>query len=127
MIYLGRNPVGLLAQLPKWRLINSVDVSEFHNYDTFTAFANSASMSDIISSLSDGDYRIEFVNNTNNTRAGQWITFTMLQNGEYDAATVSVMRVGESSPRSGAAYGINVYEGATINIYSSTMNEGGGA
>lgn len=120
MIYLGNQAIGLLASMPKWFKINTININEDIVFDTFTQFVNSNLLNTIISQLSSGDYRIVFVNNTNNTRAGQWITFTKNNAGEFQQ--ISVLRIGAANPLPGAVYGVNVYSGSSIELYESTMN-----
>lgn len=118
MIYLGKNPVGLLAILPEWAKLSSTKL-EFNTYQTFdtaTLFFDNAYVSSIVSQLSKGNYKIVFENNTNNTRAGQWITFTK----GNSLSNITVMRVGMNSPTSSASYGVDVYPDATGIIYISS-------
>ena len=118
MIYLGNKPVGLLAILPEWVKINNVklEFNQYQSFDTATLFFSDSYVNSIISQLSNGSYKIVFENNTNNTRAGLWISFIKREN-EFSDITVS--RVGMSGTQ-GPRYGIDVYENAEGIIYISS-------
>ena len=118
MIYLGRNPIGLLASLPEWAKLNTLQL-EFNSYQTFdtaTLFFSDAYVNSIVSQLSKGNYKIIFEDNTNNTRAGQWISFTK----GNTISNIIVMRVGMSAPTASASYGVDVYENAKGISYISS-------
>ena len=115
MIYLGNKPVGLLAILPEWGKLNSIklEFSQYQSFTTATLFFSDNYVNSIISQLSDGNYKIIFNNNTDNTRAGQWITF---KKTDDSISNIQVMRVGLQKPE-GFSYGVDVYEGAEGIIY----------
>ena len=118
MIYLGNKPIGLLAILPEWAKLNNpkLEFSQYQSFDTANFFFSDSYVNSIISQLSNGSYKIEFENNTNNTRAGLWISFTKQEDVISD---IKVSRVGMSGTQ-GSAYGIDVYENAKGIIYRAT-------
>ena len=68
MIYLGNQPVGLLAILPEWTKLSNtkLEFNQYQSFDTATFFFADSYVSSIISQLSNGNYKIVFNNNTNN-------------------------------------------------------------
>lgn len=120
MIYLGNKPVGLLSILPEWTPYNNtkLEFNQYQSFDVATLFFSDSYVNSFISILPSGNtYKMIFENNTNNARAGQWITFTK-NNGTLD--NVTVMRVGLATPQ-GSSYGVDVYENAECVIYINTM------
>jgi len=118
MIYLGNKPIGLLSILSEWAKLNNpkLEFSQYQSFDTASFFFSDSYVNSIISQLSNGSYKIEFENNTNNTRAGLWISFT--KQGDR-ISNITVSRVGMSGTQ-GAAYGVDVYENAEGIIYRAT-------
>lgn len=119
MIYLGNKPVGLLVDiLPTWVKLNSLklEFNQYQSFDTTNLFFSDRYVNSIVSQLSNGSYKIEFENNTNNTRAGLWISFTKQ---EEALSNITVSRVGMSGTQ-GANYGVDVYENAEGIIYKAT-------
>lgn len=118
MIYLGNKPIGLLAILPEWAKLRNIklEFSQYQSFDTAILFFSDNYVNSIISQLSNGSYKIEFENNTNNTRAGLWISFTKQ---EDSISNIAVSRVGMSSTQN-AGYGVDVYENAEGIIYRAT-------
>lgn len=118
MIYLGDKPIGLLAILPEWAKLNStkLEFNQYQSFDTATLFFSDSYVNSIISQLFDGTYKIEFENNTNNTRAGLWISFVKQGSAFSD---IKVSRVGMTGTQ-GSSYGIDVYENAEGIIYISS-------
>ena len=118
MMYLGNKPVGLLAILPEWAKLNNIklEFSRYQSFDTATLFFSDSYVKSIISQLSNGTYKIEFENNTNNPRAGLWISFVKQESA---LSNIVVSRVGMSGT-AGSTYGVDVYENAEGIIYGST-------
>lgn len=118
MIYLGDKPIGLLAILPEWAKLSNtkLEFSQYQSFDTANFFFSDSYVNSIISQLSNGSYKIEFENNTNNTRAGLWISFIKQ---EDVISNIAVSRVGLSGTQ-GSAYGVDVYENAEGIIYRAT-------
>ena len=118
MMYLGDKPIGLLAILPEWGKLSNIklEFSQYQSFDTTTLFFSDSYVNSIISQLSNGAYKIEFENNTNNTRAGLWISF--VKQGSA-LSNITVSRVGMSGTQ-GSGYGVDVYENAEGIIYRAT-------
>lgn len=118
MIYLGNKPIGLLATLPEWAKLNNIklEFSQYQSFDTANFFFSDSYVNSIISQLSNGSYKIEFENNTDNTRAGLWISFIKQESVISD---IKVSRVGMSGIQN-ASYGVDVYENAEGIIYRAT-------
>lgn len=117
MIYLGNQPIGLLVNMPDWGYTaKHITFNRFWSFDTALTFFADASVSPIISTLGNKTYKIIFENNTENTRAGQYIKFT-IENGSIITSSIKVMRVGMTVP-SGSSYGVDVYENADAKIYA---------
>lgn len=118
MIYLGDKPIGLLAILPEWAKLNSIklEFNQYQSFDTANLFFFDSYVNSIISQLSNGTYKIEFKNNTNNTRAGLWISFVKQGSALSD---IIVSRVGMTGTQ-GSSYGVDVYENAEGIIYISS-------
>lgn len=117
MIYLGKDPIGILATLPEWiETYATIEFDTYQNFDTATTFFQDSNVSNIISTLINGYYKIIFNNNTANTRAGIWITFKKTSSGLTD---ILVMRKGMTAPQ-GYTYGVDVYAGASGIIYWNT-------
>lgn len=118
MIYLGDKPIGLLAILPEWAKLSNIklEFSQYQSFDTANFFFSDSYVNSIISQLSNGSYKIEFENNTNNARAGLWISFIKQESAISD---IKVSRVGLSGTQN-ASYGVDVYENAEGIIYRAT-------
>lgn len=119
MIYLGNKPVGLLAILPEWAKFGNTELNfnQYQQWDTANMFFSDSYVKSVISNLPAQKYKIIFENNTENTRAGQYIMFTKNNNAEI--VNISVMRVGLTQVQ-GSSYGIDVYENAKGIIYINT-------
>lgn len=119
MIYLGDKPVGLLAVFPEWIRFGNTELNfnQYQRWETANLFFSDSYVNSIISNLPARSYKIIFENNTENTRAGQYIFFT--KNSDATIVDISVMRVGLTQIQ-GSAYGIDVYENAKGIIYINT-------
>ena len=120
MIYLGNQAVGIAYNPPEWLYVGiTIEFNEYHSYDTADLFFNDSSISSALANLSDGKYKLVFENNTSNTRAGQYIKFTVENGSKND---IGVMRVGLAN-ETNHSYGVDVYSDASAKVYKHKTSD----
>ena len=122
MIYLGKEAVGVAIAIVPANAITDIQFDAFKSYNESYQFFQEY-VAPLMEENSSADIDVEFINNTNKTRAGQWAQACWANN---QFTNYRVMRVGLNTPQ-GGAYGVDIYAGATvrISIYSRFVPQRG--
>lgn len=113
MMYLGNKAVGINNEVVGHRY--TVNIAVNYSYITMDNFMNALVYPLLSSPPNDKSLFIDilFEDNTNNTRAGEYIR--CVWSGGNSNSSIDVKRIGDNVFHS-ASYGVDVYSGAKLNI-----------